>query len=369
MKLLLTLPHFWPHVVRGTERIAHGLAREMARRGHAVTLVTQTPRHRIERSTAYGVPVWYVPELGRVQGAVGLEYATGFALSAAVARLLSDADVANSLYLTDAWGVTWASRLRRRPVVVGVHGIVERRWWQKHYPRTERRFARALAAASAVTALSVHAAERLEADYGVPVTVAYPGIDLDGYPVVPVPDGPRRIVCTAAVDDVRKRVDVLVDAVALLVRDQPDLRLDLVGPGDPGAVLRRAAAHGPAVAERIRHEPPPPDPRRLADRLAGATVGVLPSEREGFGMAALEYLAAGRPAVVCGDAGAREIVTEATGVVVPPNDPVALAEGILQALDLACRAGTVEVCRERAAWFEWSRRGDVYEALYRRVVG
>lgn len=366
MKLLLTLPHFWPYVWRGSERIAHGLATEMRRRDHAVTIVTQTPGHRPYLSRAYGVPVVYLPELGRVQARIGLEYATGFAVTAAVARLISDAEVANSLYLTDAWGLSLASRVRRRPLVVGVHGVVDRAWWRRHYPATERRFARALATAAAVTALSRFAAERLADDYGVAVDVAYPGIDVDDFPPVGPSCGPPTVVCTAAVDDVRKRVDVLVDAFALLAQRDLDLRLLLVGPGDPSALLRRAAVHGAAITSRIAHRPPV-HPRSLAPVLQAATVGVLPSEREAFGMAALEYLAAGLPAVVGDDGGAKEIVTDDTGVAVPPNHPEALAEGIGRALRLAGRPGTPDRCRERASWFAWSRRGEVYEAIYRRV--
>lgn len=65
--------------------------------------------------------------------------------------------------------------------------------------------------------------------------------------------------------------------------------------------------------------------------LRGCKVFVMPSRTEGLGMAAVEALQAGVPVVASDVGGLPEVVGDA-GILVPPEDPDALAEGIRRAL-------------------------------------
>ena len=82
----------------------------------------------------------------------------------------------------------------------------------------------------------------------------------------------------------------------------------------------------------------------VADLLRAIDVFVLSSKTvECFPMALLEAMAAGRPAVCTAVGAVSEIIAEpATGYLVPPQDPAALADGIVKILsdsELAHRMG------------------------------
>ena len=62
--------------------------------------------------------------------------------------------------------------------------------------------------------------------------------------------------------------------------------------------------------------------------LAAMDIGVLSSLAEGFSNSLLEYMASGLPAVATEVGGNREAL-EGAGILVPPDDPEALAEAIL----------------------------------------
>jgi glycosyltransferase involved in cell wall biosynthesis len=73
---------------------------------------------------------------------------------------------------------------------------------------------------------------------------------------------------------------------------------------------------------------------RVAQLLAISDVCVLSSKAEGFSNSILEYMAAGRPAVVTDVGGAREAVVDGeTGFITPPGDDEALAQAVIRLLD------------------------------------
>jgi glycosyltransferase involved in cell wall biosynthesis len=69
------------------------------------------------------------------------------------------------------------------------------------------------------------------------------------------------------------------------------------------------------------------DPTEITTRLASADLCVWPALNEAFGMALLEAQASGLPVVAGGGGGVSEIVvSEVTGLLVPPGDALAFAE-------------------------------------------
>lgn len=363
MRLLFTLPDFWPHVRRGSETIVHGLGREMARRGHSVRVVTRRPG-LMPRVTRVGdLTVEYVPTPRYRTDFAGLD---GFARVACVAGLWHRADLLHAFYLSDARGLLRAARWRRRPLVFSMHGSPDREWWQRHHPRTHEGMLQVLSEASAVTVLSRDSALRMQADYGLTPRILPPGIDCAEWAQPRrTPEAPT-LVCATTLDDGRKRLDVLIDAFAIVATRLPDLRLLLVGGGDAANVQRRVAALDAGVATRVELLAPTEFLPALYRRC---TIGALSSESEAFGMSVLEYLAAGMPAVVTEEGGMPEIVTETTGTRFRSGHVEACADAIERALQLASDPGTQARCRTRAADFDWSVRGDDHEALYAELTG
>jgi teichuronic acid biosynthesis glycosyltransferase TuaC len=168
----------------------------------------------------------------------------------------------------------------------------------------------------------------------------------------------------------RKRQTDVIEAVALLAPKWPALRYVIVGDGpDREALLALAEARG--VTDRVvfrgRLNP--------ADAVVQARAGslfVMPSMAEAFGVAYVEAMAAGVPAIGCaGEDGPEEIAAAGGGIeLVPPRDPRALAgaiDGLLR--DPARRAALSAQARETVAReFTWERCGHETVAAYEEVL-
>ncbi len=135
----------------------------------------------------------------------------------------------------------------------------------------------------------------------------------------------------------------------------PEARFLLLGTGVSEALVRtdlgRPSDDRLQVVERFD----PPDLPRL---LAGASVGVFPTYIEGWGLAAVELLAAGIPVVSYDVPGPAHILGPLDrDLLVPPGDIEAMTERVLGLLsstgdEMLSRA---EACRARAACFTWTR--------------
>src|SRR5438876_1183340 len=118
----------------------------------------------------------------------------------------------------------------------------------------------------------------------------------------------------------RKGHAVLLDAARRLSPAALGLRYVFCGDGsEAGALVEAAAPLGGAVCFAGFR-------RDVAACLAAADVVVLPSLREGLGVAALEAMAASRPLAASRVGGLAEVVVhEETGLLVPPGDPLIAA--------------------------------------------
>jgi glycosyltransferase involved in cell wall biosynthesis len=101
--------------------------------------------------------------------------------------------------------------------------------------------------------------------------------------------------------------------------------------------------------------------------LAEADIVAIPSRWEGFGLVAVEAMAAGVPVVASAVGGLVDVVGDA-GILVPPEDPQALGAA-LQRLheDAALRARLASRGRARARRWDIRETACAYEALYRSL--
>jgi glycosyltransferase involved in cell wall biosynthesis len=165
------------------------------------------------------------------------------------------------------------------------------------------------------------------------------------------------------VDWFHKGLDVLLDAMKILVRQQPRLRLKIAGRGTDGQRVRDTA-RALGIDQQVEILGAVDDAKR-AELLAGARVFLMPSRFEGFGLAAAEAMAAGVP-VIASDAGSLPEVVDPPrgGIIVPRSDPAALADATERLLrDPAERrrlSGSARVSAER---FRWDRIADEHLAF------
>jgi|SoiMethySBSTD1v2_1073268.scaffolds.fasta_scaffold42596_2 glycosyltransferase involved in cell wall biosynthesis len=180
-------------------------------------------------------------------------------------------------------------------------------------------------------AVSRQVAAQLRERFGVrpdKITQVPNAVALDQFPraVSPAPARPAdpaapQTVLTVARLDPQKGLHHLVAAAALV----PEARVMVVGEGPERRALETKIAHL-GLGDRVhllgfRSDVP--------DLLAGSDLFVLPSLFEGLPLSILEAMAAGKPVVATAIGGNDEAVVDgATGLLVPPGDPRALADAI-----------------------------------------
>jgi glycosyltransferase involved in cell wall biosynthesis len=204
-----------------------------------------------------------------------------------------------------------------------------------------------------VVANSAGTASRCEA-HGARVTrVVHLGADLPATPPAR-PDVPT-LVTVAHLVERKRHADVLA-ALAQLSGRHPQLRYVIVGDG-PERDRLRALASSLGVADRVQltGQLPHDEAVRAAQ---SASVFVLPSVDEAFGVAYLEAMAGGVPAVGCsGEAGPMEIAAACSDAItlVPPRDPSALAVAIDGLLSDPSAGHAARAAVERS--FTWAQCG------------
>jgi glycosyltransferase involved in cell wall biosynthesis len=196
----------------------------------------------------------------------------------------------------------------------------------ERFRQSERR---ALASCRGVIVSSPFTAQVL-AEYGVPadrVRVALPGTERAHRAIGPGPGKPPVLLCVASVTP-RKGHDVLVAALER-VRDLPwtcictgGLARDLA---HADRVLGRVAEAG--LEDRIQFLGER-EGERLEELYRGASLFVLASHYEGYGMALAEALARGLPVVSTKGGAIPFTVPTDAGILVEPGDPVAFADAL-----------------------------------------
>jgi D-inositol-3-phosphate glycosyltransferase len=229
------------------------------------------------------------------------------------------------------------------------------------------------------------------------VAVVHPGVNLERFRPFPDASGPLRpgrITAARAAARARlglpqdaliplfagriqplKAPDVLLRAVAVLLDERPELRSHIVVPvvggpsgsglAKPEGLQKLAARLGIADVVRFR---PPVGQEQLADWFRAASVLVMPSYSESFGLVAIEAQAAGTPVLAASVGGLPVAVRDRrTGFLVQGHDPAAYARVLRDFADdptLSARMG--DAAARHAESFGWdtsaAATADVYTA-------
>ena len=312
-----------------------------------------------------GLPVTYAPFVApprpRSYGAWGAWAAPTAAVALRGLRRRFPFDLVHAHYAAPAGDAVRRARLGV-PTVVSVHGgdvlsVAETS------AAGRASVTNALAAARLVLANSRGIAERCRALGARETRVVHLGTDV---PCAPAPHArPDRLVTVGHLVARKRHADVL-RALWLLRDAHPDLHWVVVGDGPERPALERLAGEL-GLADRVELRGQLPPEAALAAARAGGLF-VLPSVDEAFGVAYVEAMAAGVPAVGCrGEHGPEEIAAVGDGIrLVPPGDPEALAAELRALLeDPAWRRELGQAAREtvRTA-FTWEGCGRATVAAY-----
>jgi glycosyltransferase involved in cell wall biosynthesis len=161
-----------------------------------------------------------------------------------------------------------------------------------------------------------------------------------------------------------KAVDVLADAWRLAAPRVPGALLHIVGRGTLADVPSRLVAELPEQTRWTEALPTPEVARALDD----STVLVLPSRSEGLGRVIVEGFCRGRGVIGSRIGGIPDLVEDGeSGLLVPPEDPAALADALVRVLsdrELAERLGAAG----RVAVEPWLATPDEYARRIRELV-
>jgi L-malate glycosyltransferase len=224
--------------------------------------------------------------------------------------------------------------------------------------------------AHAVVANSPAAARHLEHEglHASRIHVVPNGISIDRFPPRPVLLRPATTIVTVANLRTEKAHEVLLAAAARLTPRHRQLRFVIAGDG-PRAVELRALASRLGLDRHVEFLGHREDVPAL---LAESDVFVLPSRSEAFPNGAIEAMAAGLPVVASRVGGLLDLVDEGrTGLLVPPDDPAALASAIESLVVSPARAAAIGAAArdEVARRYSFDRMVRSFEDLFLSQLG
>lgn len=376
MKVAITTPTNWPEVRRGAERFANELAADLTRRGHEVTIICGTPE-RGSACNSFGYRTvrhqrWWHPLMARF----GLLEFHMFFFPCLIHLLRERFDVVVSLTFMDALAALVARRFTGSKVFLMLNGIPPRRAYFRSLTLKGAFFRRAVLGSDQVVAVSNFVREYLESRWGRPCLALPPPVDCERFRPHPQPASTDPlIVCAAALDDARKGGRCLMRAFNLVKRLRPSAKLQLGSPISADLEAELMQLVEPQWQADLRFARAGDD---LSELFRAATISVLPSLWEPYGMVVLESMAAGVPAVVTNDGALPELIANphlgrlfepGHDSEIEPSNFEGLAVAIEEAIVLAGLPDTARHCREYAVQFSWEALGGTYESTLSGIVG
>jgi len=234
-----------------------------------------------------------------------------------------------------------------------------------------------LRTAAAVTACSAFTLDDAVARFGLPPgrgVVIPNGVSLDPPTASPAGgpldrlDGAPYVLALGRVVE-KKGFDLLLDGYAAM--DPSERTADLVIGGSGSALAQlEVRAEEAGLADRV-HFVGRLSREQVASAMAGATVFVMPSRLEPFGIVALEGWRAGTAVVATSRGGAPEFVRDGVdGMLVDPFDAEAVAHVLGRLLtDVDLRDRVAAAGHARVAEFAWPVVAERYRELYAMVEG
>jgi phosphatidyl-myo-inositol alpha-mannosyltransferase len=357
LKIALVSPYDYPYPGGVTNHVKH-LYAEFVEMGHEVRIMAPSSNRSIEREEK---DMYRIGGVRRVPANGSIARIT---LSFRLARRVREVLASEHFDVVHAHEPLMPSLpptvLRSSKAVnIGTFHAYRGSYYGYFYGRPVLRSAfRALDGRIAVS----RAAKRFVRQYFMaPYKIIPNGVDVDRFDprnVEPLPrymDGKPNILFVGRPEK-RKGVGYLLRAYPHIKSAFPNARFIIVGAGDwEGSPYRtyidRHRLHDIEVVGRVSDSELPRYHRSAHVVVAPATEG------ESFGMVLIEAMAAGVPVVASDIEGYRQVVTEgAQGLLVPPRDPLALADAIsavLQDRELASEMGAAGLVTARQ--YAWDR--------------
>jgi len=367
MKIAVTSPFGWPYVRRGN-RVAYELAVYLASQGNDVHFITTKPG-AVRRDKIKGnLLIKYYPVIDNpFLTAYHIEYWQTFVLTCMHALLKEDYDIIHTCLTLDSFAASVVRSLKGTPFVPV---LIQGECLYRDAPWGRRLFKRVVNKASRLVTISNFINDILKKDFGVDGVMIPCPVDTSKFYYTEKEKGDTpKILCTATLIMERKRVPLLIKAFESLIEQIPDAILQLAGETTPeitGNLLMSVHSRARRSIELLDIT----SDEDLASCYRDATISVLPSLKEPFGMVTTESLASGTPVVGTRSGGTLEILDDPdVGVLIEPTDgPDELCKALIKGIELAYDPQTSEKCSRHAERYSWNTLGPKYEELQLEIL-
>jgi glycosyltransferase involved in cell wall biosynthesis len=386
MKILHVIANLAPRY-GGPSKACWEMARAVAQLGHEVSIYTTNQDGPGELEVPLGQPVW--------QEGVEIRYfpiqpprfwGTSLPLALALRQKIPAVDLAHihSLYLFHNLVAGHYCRQNAIPYLVRPHGTLDPFIYRRHR-RRKRLMEHLFEHRNIRKAAALHFTTVQEQALAAPYTFDTPGlvvplgIGADEFAAMPGPGsfrrrhpeiGDKRIILFFGRINFKKGLDILAQAFGSVGRRRQDVHLVIAGPDNEGWGAKvRTWLDEAGMSARATFTGMLLGPDKLAV-LRDASMFVLPSYSENFGLAVIEAMAAGLPVIISDQVNIwPEVETAGAGRVIP-CDATALAGQILELLTSpAAAAGMGQKGRalveER---FQWPRIAPRLAEAYVRII-
>lgn len=362
MKVLLACPYDW-HAPGGVQIHIRQLAAALRAQGHPTLILAPGSGSSGEEGVRIvGRPV-RIPYAGTV---APISFSPGSWRRIRSAMRSFDPDVLHTHEPLTPSTSMLAVLAATGPVVATFHAHLDRSRLMELARPVLRQVDRRIDVAIAVSAAAASFVEQVVPG---PVEIVPNGVDVSafahpGSAAQGLPPG-RRILWVNRLDP-QKGFEVMLRAFEVVAGQVMDVSLLVAGDGRDRVALRSFSQEVRRRVVRLGSVPHAELPRyhAAADVFASPALG-----QESFGIVLVEAMAAGLPVVASDIAGYREVVRDGVeGLLVPPNDPLALADAIRRVLaDPELASALAAAGRARAEVFSWDAVLPRVEAAYGRA--
>ena len=386
MRILHVIANLAPRY-GGPAKACVEMARAVARLGHEVKIYTTDQDGPGELAVPLGRPL--------IQDGVEIRYypiqpprfwGTSWPMARALAGGIREADLVHihSLYLFHDLIAGHYCRSYGVPYLVRPHGTLDPYLYRRHRWRKylmEAAFENRNIRLAAALHFTSEEEERLARPHigDAPAVVVPLGVDLREFQELPAagrfrerfPEiGQKEIILFLGRINFKKGLDLLVQALARVVRKRRDVHLVVAGPDDDGWGARvKGWLQQEGIADCATFTGMLLGEEKLA-ALRDARIFVLPSYSENFGIAVIEAMACGLPVVISDQVNIWREVEAASAGLVTPCEAGQTATAMLELLDnpeLAGRLGQngIKLVREQ---FQWTTVAITLEKTYKKII-
>lgn len=356
MRILELTPNYVPSK-GGVETHMHEINKRLVKDGFEIEVITQKEPNAPESEVKDAVSIHRIPVFEPLK----LKYSLGRVMPHMLFKMhRANFDIVHA----HAYGYfpTWASMFSNKPTVITTHSDPA----AKIYPFSDLLRSIPIRKCDLVVATTDMEKHHL-IQRGVKqkkITVIPNGVTL------PPMDAPTRnlgkiILCLARLDAAHKGQDTLLQAMPKVLSKIPDVKLWVAGEGKDSEMLKKLTKKL-KIGVNVEFKGPINECFK-SFCLKNCRLLCVSPRTESFGIVYLEAMAYGLPVVTTRAGGVPEVVGDAA-LLVPPNDPAALADALIKVLtDKRCADDLSKKGLERVKLFDWDSIAKKYEEIYEKI--